>query len=525
MKKLNELVFADLSTRQKLGMTYIAFPNLVNRTPDEDEFILQLIREHSLGGIWINPGRESSKELMKKVKEAADYPILIFTDAEKGLAPYMVGNHNAIGCTGSEAHAYAFGKVVGVTARKMGYTVVCNPLLDMIEGSQRSLGQDKEKVSFLAAAIARGMHDAGVLTVGKHYPGASNPNKIDSHMAESFSPDTKEDLLKYPLYPYQQLMEEDLLDGIMVGHKKIPKIDPEYPASLSKKIIDIIREIGFDGFSMTDALNMMGIRAKYDLVESKGLALAAGNDIILPFNGDCREDFQMYCRAYEKGMFSQERLDEAVKRVLAAQHKSQMLPKDIELNQEEVDLVQSINKDGVYARTDVGCPVDISRDGKHYFVIMTRCDVGIEDAGVVEVDTFSTGWHKPFEIKERLLNLFPNSKVAFINEFPTAAQNAKILAESLGCEEVVFLTFSEFLAFSGREALTHRFVSLIEAMQFTDRVSTIVHFGNPFVLEVLPHIPRYILGGLSEGSVNACLDVLAGNYPAKGVPTYDFILN
>lgn len=520
---MKELNFEELSTRQKLGMTFTAFVNGDERTPEEDAFVVELIKNHSLGAVWIQQSRAGVEELMQKVKEAADYPILIFTDAENGIAPFTVGRHNAIAATGNEKHAYIFGKAVGVTARKMGYNVVCDPVLDMVEGSQRSLGQNKEKVGELAAAIARGMHDGGVLTVGKHYPGGSNPNKIDSHMAEPVSPDTKEQLLEYYLYPYKRLMEEDLLDGIMIGHKKLINIDPDYPASLSKKVIDIIREEGFDGFAVTDALNMMGIRAKFGLVESKGLAIAGGNDTILPFTGNIKA-FEEYCKAYDEGLIPDDRLDEAVKRILATQHKSTLLPKDAELTDEDIELFHLINKDGVYAKTDEGLTPNISRDGNHYFVIMAKCELGIEAAGKPAVDTFSGGWHRPFEIKERILEMFPNSQVAFMNEFPTSMQNFKVFQESLDCDELVFLTFSESLAFVGKERLTHRFVSLIEAMQLTNRVSTIVHFGNPFVLEELPHIPRYILGGISEGSVNACLDVLAGEYPAKGVPTYNFKL-
>ena len=103
-------------------------------------------------------------------------------------------------------------------------------------------------------------------------------------------------------------------------------------------------------------------------------------------------------------------------------------------------------------------------------------------------------------------------------------QNCRILEESLGCDELVFFTFIEFVAFLGPEHLTRRFVSLIRAMQHTNRVSTLVHFGNACVLEELPHIPRVIIGGNSEGSVDGCVEVLAGNYPAKGVPTYEFNL-
>ena len=64
----------------------------------------------------------------------------------------------------------------------------------------------------------------------------------------------------------------------------------------------------------------------------------------------------------------------------------------------------------------------------------------------------------------------------------------------------------------------------MDALQVTDRVSTVVHFGNPYVLEDLVHIPRVLIGTCSLGGVDAIFDVLAGSYPAKGVLTYDVSL-
>ena len=80
------------------------------------------------------------------------------------------------------------------------------------------------------------------------------------------------------------------------------------------------------------------------------------------------------------------------------------------------------------------------------------------------------------------------------------------------------------MAYTGPAHLTRRIVSLITALQATQRISTVVHVGTPRVLEELPHIPSYILGGLSADSVDACFDVLAGEYPAKGTPTFEFTL-
>jgi len=60
---------------------------------------------------------------------------------------------------------------------------------------------------------------------------------------------------------------------------------------------------------------------------------------------------------------------------------------------------------------------------------------------------------------------------------------------------------------------------LIEAMQASGQISTIVHFSTPYALEALPHIPRVLIGTSSKKGVMATLEVLAGNYPAKGTLT------
>jgi len=521
---VKELKFEALTTRQKLGMTFTAALHGENRTDEDDAFVFDLIRNHALGAVWIQQGFANTHEQIAKVKEIADYPILIITDGESGIGDYMVGKHNAIGCTGSEKHAYAFGKTVGVTAREMGYNVVCNPVLDMRDGSQRSLGADKVKVAALAAAMARGMHDGGVLTVGKHYPGGSDKYNIDSHMAESVSDDTREDLLDHSLYPYAKLNEEGLLDGIMVQHKRFLNIDPDHPATLSKPVIDIIREQGYEGFMITDALCMMGIRAKYGDVESKGLAMHAGVDLLLPYDWNNAEQFRQYCEAYEKGFVPDENLDAAARRILEAQHKVTLLSKDAVLTDEDIRTFNRINKDGVYTKTDEGVSPAIFRDGKHFFVVIARQETDIAPGGSVEVDTFSNGWHFPGRITAKINSLFPNAGVKIIHQFPSQGELADTLSDSLGCDELVFMTFSEALAYTGKEYLTHRIVNLIEAMQVTERISTIIHLGNPHVLEELPHIPRYIFGGHAAESVDACLEVLAGEYPANGTPTYEFDL-
>ena len=527
MKELRELKFEELSIKQKLGMIHT--PLLSDFCSEETvEYICNQVRNRALGSIWIQVTRNNPEKYLKMIRDIADYPILIITDAENGIGEYFIGKKNPIAATGDERYAYAFGKVTAYQAKQMGYNVICSPLLDIkTNGTPRAFGSDKHMIARMCAAEARGMHDAGVLAFGKHYPSGQNPNNIDSHMAEAFSLQTAEELIEDGLFAYRELMKEGLLDGIMTGHHKFPKIDPEYPASLSKKVIGVIRDLGFDGVAITDALEMMGIRSRFGDELSAPLCIAAGNELALPYWEETEFIQKAIYAGYEKGIITDERLDEAVKRILAAQHKVMLLEQTRakELTEEEKYLCKHIDKDSVYAQVDEGLSTSISKEGKHLFALMVRNEEKVGDEGGVMVDTFTNGWLYPNKVIEKIKTLFPNSEVRIFHQFPTALQNRDVLQSAVNFEDVIFMTFSEPLAYAGREHITERVVTLMECMQYTNRISTLIHFGNPCILHVLPHIPRYLLGCISEESVNTCLEILAGDYEAKGVKTYDFTLN
>ena len=74
--------------------------------------------------------------------------------------------------------------------------------------------------------------------------------------------------------------------------------------------------------------------SKYGYTESKGLAIAGGNDLALPFFRDNDQAFDAFCECWEQGMITEERLDEAVKRVLAAQSKTLREPKFTEVTED-----------------------------------------------------------------------------------------------------------------------------------------------------------------------------------------------
>lgn len=524
MKEIKPLKFEELTVEQKLGLATVSYTWDGDETPDDVDFLEELIKNRSLGGIWVAPREGQNDATIKRLKDAADYPLLVFTDAEGGFGEHTIGKHNALGITDSEELAYVFGKITAAAAAKSGYNVICNPVLDMPIGNSvcgatlRSIGSDKYRVTAIAAAEARGLHDGGCLTIGKHYPGISETsNKIDSHMAETASSETAEELLEHNLYPYVELDKMGLLDGVMLGHSRFSNIDPDYPFSLSKHGIKILRDTGFKGLALTDALVMMGIVAKFGFKRGIGLAIGNAGAMALPFTKNNREMMQHIRECYAEGIITDEGLDEAVKGVLLMQEKLMSLPQGVEITEEDKVNLQKINTDSVFACTDDGLDTALDRNGNYHFTILT--EAGRSDA--VYVDTFS-GWecYNPKRIGERLQELFPNATTGILSEYPAAHEIYQYLNQTLG-KEVVFITFSNSRPYVGEEKFAPRIISLMEAMQVSDRISTIVHFGNPYYLEHLPHFPRVIVGPMAPKGIEATLDVLAGDYPAKGVLTYE----
>ena len=521
MKEIREIDRATLTTEQKLGLVLCA--NL-NHGDADVEYALGMIRERKLGAIWLHSKLAHRERVMRLVRETADYPILIMCDGENGHPDYPIPAPIALSAAHeSEEYAHAFGRVTATKYAEMGYNVVCNPLLDRcLENSPcgsvtRTISPKKEVVARLGTAIARGMHEGGVLTVAKHYPSATKGMPYDSHMREGFAVDTREDLEGESLYAYRALNDAGVLDGVMTGHVLLPNIDTERPASLSKPVIDLLRNVGFDGFAITDALNMMGVVLKYGNYKTTPMSIEAGNDIPLPFGIPCREAYEALLEGYRDGMITDERLDEACRRVLDAQHKVMLLPKNTEVLPEDAERVAAINRECISYVSPEGLTPAIDPEGRHLFVLLNDKPIDLEHS---EYDAFADEWYHPKRIADTVKRLFPNSGILVYPELPDTHDNMRLFREQQKYEDVVFMTYYRPMCFVGREHLTTRVVDMMDALQSADRIVAHLHFGNPFVATDAPYMPRVILGWGSDACIDHALEILAGNAEPKGVQPY-----
>lgn len=124
----------------------------------------------------------------------------------------------------------------------------------------RSFGADPTLVARHGAAFVRGLHAGGAGACGKHFPGHGATN-VDSHLALPVVDASLDELRARDLPPFVATMAPDdeagdaLLDAVMTAHVVVPALGA-LPATLEPAVGALVRELGFDGPIVTDALDM-----------------------------------------------------------------------------------------------------------------------------------------------------------------------------------------------------------------------------------------------------------------------------
>lgn len=180
------------------------------------------------------------------------------------------------------------GAFTGDLLRLLGVNLNFAPVLDLdhFPGLQNALrgrcwGRDPQRVIDYAGHWNRWLRKRSVASCAKHFPACGRAQSDPHHDLPSSSA-TLEELLREDVIPYTALMPE--LDSIMLAHVEFPNIDPEFPASLSPRIIRrfLRDQLGFDRhLVLTDDLDMGAITNRYGRGQDVKLAITAGNDLAL----------------------------------------------------------------------------------------------------------------------------------------------------------------------------------------------------------------------------------------------------
>ncbi|RVU70467.1 MULTISPECIES: glycoside hydrolase family 3 N-terminal domain-containing protein [Lactobacillus] len=194
---------------------------------------------------------------------------------------------------------------------------------------QRGFGGVKGKKSYKAVAdyikqvVPAWQHDHYVAATLKHFPGYGDA--ADTHTGFAHVTKSKAAILKQDALPFKVGINKGA-DAVMVTHVIYDKIDPKYPASLSKKMNTLLRKnCHFNGVVVTDAMEMGAIQnfAKKHHVNADVLAVKAGNDMIMSAN--YRSGIAAIAKAVKKKQISESQINASVKRILTMKNKLHLL--------------------------------------------------------------------------------------------------------------------------------------------------------------------------------------------------------
>jgi beta-N-acetylhexosaminidase len=259
-----------------------------------------VVTNNHVGGIFIGSWTDLSmltNGMVKNLSASTALPVAISVDEEGGrvarlsklIGPAPSAKALALTHTPNEVYSMALDR--GHRMRGLGVTVDFAPDVDVTEApddtviGDRSFGSDPAKVTEYAGAYARGLRDAGLLPVLKHFPGHGHGSG-DSHTGGVVTPPLSA-LQNDDLVPYRTLVTAAPV-GVMVGHLQVPELTDTDPASLSRAAVQLLRTgtgykgPAFDGPVFTDDLSSMAaIKDRYSVPDAVLRALQAGNDVAL----------------------------------------------------------------------------------------------------------------------------------------------------------------------------------------------------------------------------------------------------
>ncbi|WP_160673157.1 glycoside hydrolase family 3 N-terminal domain-containing protein [Clostridium sp. C8-1-8] len=345
----------SMTIEEKIGQLFCP----IGMSPDENYLKHEILSKH-IGGILFRPGH--SKEMQKThnfLQRNSKVPLLIAANLEAGgdgiaTDGTAFAKQMQVAATNDPEYAYKLGKIACGEGAAVGCNWAFAPVVDIDMNFRnpitnvRTYGDNPERVLANGLEYLRAAKECNVAVSIKHFPG-DGVDERDQHLLTSVNTLSCEQWDETFGKVYRGLIEAGALTA-MIGHIALPsyqkKFNPDLknsivPATLSSELINgLLREqLGFNGMVVTDATPMVGFTAAMSRELSVPTAIASGCDMFL-FNKDLAEDYDFMMKGYKNGIITEERLQEALTRILATKaalklHKKQ---KDGSLYSKEEEL-------------------------------------------------------------------------------------------------------------------------------------------------------------------------------------------
>lgn len=281
---------------------------------------------------------EQVKGLIAGLQKNAPIPLFMAVDQEGGRVNRLKTKYGFppsvsaqyLGDLDNVDSTQYYGNRTATVCQELGFNVNFAPAVDVnynpespaIGKIERSFSADPKMVVKHASIIIETQDTKGILSTLKHFPGHGSA-QADSHYGVT-------DVTKYwqesELIPFEQLGKLDHNVAIMTAHVVNKNLDPDFPATLSKKIITgILREkLGFQGVIFSDDMQMEAVNATFGFETLVKKSINAGVDVLV-FGNNLKYDEMIPTKAIdiitkmvEEGGITKERIEQSYQRILKA---------------------------------------------------------------------------------------------------------------------------------------------------------------------------------------------------------------
>ena len=283
-----------MGTASTLGPLLAGIPGL-----SLDDRWRDILQHPAIGGVVLFTRNFSDKaqlsDLIDAIAEVRSPRLLVCIDQEGGRVQRLREGFTDLPPLGAlgQLHredperaldfTYRHARVMAGEMLACGIDLSFAPVLDLDRGSSvignRAFSPDADVVIQLGRAYLAGMHDAGMKTTGKHFPGHGSVH-ADSHTHDVVDVRSLADLEATDLFPFRTLAPS--LDSLMIAHVVYPEID-SLPAGYSRRWLqEYLRGVcDYRGVILSDDLGMHAAYAGGNLLERATRSLEAGCDLVL----------------------------------------------------------------------------------------------------------------------------------------------------------------------------------------------------------------------------------------------------